>query len=169
MVFIDETAVSTNMRPNGRSACGERLIGYVPLAQWDTHDIRCGPASYRDSSAEGAPSQSRGANHRGCFPTHQVVHSNPPYRRMYGVLVEGPPFKMSIVGSLPVSPRGGRIMHFREEPVTPVYRHWMCEQVGCNGGLLSIGEGITRLSTRWKPLSSQSRKSLSPSRCRRAG
>jgi hypothetical protein len=31
-------------------------------------------------------------------------------------------------------------MHFREEPVTPVYRHWMCEQVGCNGELLSTGE-----------------------------
>jgi hypothetical protein len=41
-------------------------------------------------------------------------------------------------------------MHFREEPVTPVYRHWMCEQVGCNGEVLSTGEGITRLSTRWK-------------------
>src|SRR5262249_49805911 len=41
-------------------------------------------------------------------------------------------------------------MHFREEPVTPVYRHWMCEQVGCNGELLSTGEGITRLSTSWK-------------------
>jgi hypothetical protein len=41
-------------------------------------------------------------------------------------------------------------MHFREEPVTPVYRHWMCEQAGCNGELLSTGESITRLSTRWK-------------------
>jgi hypothetical protein len=40
-------------------------------------------------------------------------------------------------------------MHFREEPVTPVYRHWMCEQVGCNGELLSTGESITRLSTSW--------------------
>jgi hypothetical protein len=47
-------------------------------------------------------------------------------------------------------PAGGRIMHFREEPVTPVYRHWMCEQGGCDGELLSTGEGITRLSTRWK-------------------
>ena len=41
-------------------------------------------------------------------------------------------------------------MHFREEPVTPVYRHWMCEQGGCNGELLSTGESITRLSTSWK-------------------
>ena len=46
--------------------------------------------------------------------------------------------------------RGGRTMRFREEPVTPVYRHWMCEQVGCNGELLSTGESITRLSTSWK-------------------
>jgi hypothetical protein len=36
-------------------------------------------------------------------------------------------------------------MHFREEPVTPVYRHWMCEQVGCNGELLSTGESITKI------------------------
>src|SRR6266480_955698 len=42
------------------------------------------------------------------------------------------------------------MMLFREEPVTPVYRRWMCAQVGCNGELVSTGEGITRLSTRWK-------------------
>src|SRR6478752_5222578 len=37
LVFIDETAVSTNMvRPNGRSPRGERLIGYVPLGAWKT-------------------------------------------------------------------------------------------------------------------------------------
>jgi len=54
---------------------------------------------------------------------------------------------MSAVGS----PFGGRTdMHFREEPITPVYRHWMCEQVGCNGELLSTGESITKLSTNWK-------------------
>jgi len=37
LVFIDETAVSTNMvRPNGRSPCGQRLIGHVPLGHWET-------------------------------------------------------------------------------------------------------------------------------------
>jgi transposase len=37
LVFLDETAVSTNMvRPNGRSARGERLIGHVPLGHWET-------------------------------------------------------------------------------------------------------------------------------------
>jgi len=36
-VFIDETAVSTNMvRPNGRCPRGERLIGHVPLGHWET-------------------------------------------------------------------------------------------------------------------------------------
>jgi transposase len=37
LVFIDETAVSTNMvRQNGRSPRGERLIGYTPLGPWET-------------------------------------------------------------------------------------------------------------------------------------
>src|SRR6266446_722235 len=37
LVFIDETAVSTNMvRQNGRSPRGERLIGYTPLGHWET-------------------------------------------------------------------------------------------------------------------------------------
>jgi transposase len=37
LVFIDETAVSTNMaRPNGRSLRGERLIGHVPLSERET-------------------------------------------------------------------------------------------------------------------------------------
>jgi DDE superfamily endonuclease len=37
LVFIDETAVATNMvRPNGRSPRGERLIGEVPMGHWET-------------------------------------------------------------------------------------------------------------------------------------
>src|SRR5262245_14078878 len=64
--------------------------------------------------------------------------------------LRSPKFKLSAVESLSASKEGGWRMRFREEPVTPVYRHWMCEQVGCNGELLSTGEGITRLSTRWK-------------------
>jgi hypothetical protein len=65
-------------------------------------------------------------------------------------LLRSAKFKVPAVESLSVSKEGGWRMRFREEPVTPVYRHWMCEQVGCNGELLSTGEGITRLSTRWK-------------------
>jgi transposase len=37
LVFIDETAVITNMvRPNGWSPRGERLIGEVPMRHWET-------------------------------------------------------------------------------------------------------------------------------------
>src|SRR5262245_50821027 len=37
LVFIDETAVSTNMvRPNGRGPRGQRVLGQVPLGHWET-------------------------------------------------------------------------------------------------------------------------------------
>ena len=37
LVFIDETAVTTNMvRPNGWNARGERLVGDVPMGHWET-------------------------------------------------------------------------------------------------------------------------------------
>ena len=37
LVFIDETAVTTNMvRPNGWSPRGERLVGEVPMGHWET-------------------------------------------------------------------------------------------------------------------------------------
>src|SRR5262252_3738616 len=37
LIFIDETAVSTNMvRPNGWSPRGERLVGHVPMGHWKT-------------------------------------------------------------------------------------------------------------------------------------
>ena len=37
LVFIDETAVSTNLvRLNGRAPRGERVIGSVPLGTWQT-------------------------------------------------------------------------------------------------------------------------------------
>jgi transposase len=37
LVFIDETAVSTNMvRPNGWNPRGERLVGDVPMGYWQT-------------------------------------------------------------------------------------------------------------------------------------
>src|SRR5215475_5543695 len=37
LIFIDETAVSTNMvRPNGWNSRGERLVGHVPMGHWET-------------------------------------------------------------------------------------------------------------------------------------
>jgi hypothetical protein len=37
LVFIDETAVTTNMvRLNGWSPCGERLVADAPMGHWET-------------------------------------------------------------------------------------------------------------------------------------
>jgi len=37
LVFIDETAVTTNMvRPNGWNPRGDRLVGEVPMGHWET-------------------------------------------------------------------------------------------------------------------------------------
>jgi transposase len=43
LVFIDETAVTTNMvRLNGRSPRGERLVGIVPQGHWETVTLVAG-------------------------------------------------------------------------------------------------------------------------------
>ena len=49
LVFIDETAVSTNLaRVRGRAPSGDRVIGTVPLGAWETIDhLRSGPWTYR--------------------------------------------------------------------------------------------------------------------------
>jgi hypothetical protein len=51
-VFIDETAVSTNMvRPNGWNPRGERLVGNVPMGGLGNADVYRGissePVSWR--------------------------------------------------------------------------------------------------------------------------
>lgn len=38
---------------------------------------------------------------------------------------------------------------FRDEPVTPVYRHWLCEVDGCDGEMVKTGRGITTMDTSW--------------------
>lgn len=40
--------------------------------------------------------------------------------------------------------------HFRDEPITPVYRHWMCRQDGCDGEMRGTGHGFTQLETNWE-------------------
>jgi transposase len=43
LVFIDETAVTTNMvRPHGWSPRGERLVGDVPMGHWETMTLVAG-------------------------------------------------------------------------------------------------------------------------------
>src|SRR5207302_1028957 len=43
LVFIDETAVTTNMiRLNGWNPCGERLVSDAPMGHWDTEPYHVG-------------------------------------------------------------------------------------------------------------------------------
>lgn len=46
----------------------------------------------------------------------------------------------------PVQP----VRHFRDEPVTPVTRRWMCAEEGCPGEMKSTGQGMTRMDTTWQ-------------------
>lgn len=38
---------------------------------------------------------------------------------------------------------------FRDEPVTPVWRHWDCPKV-CNGEMVGTGQGISTRGTKWQ-------------------
>jgi hypothetical protein len=39
---------------------------------------------------------------------------------------------------------------FRDDPVTPVLRRWVCGQEGCGGEMKSTREGFTTLHTEWR-------------------
>lgn len=41
-------------------------------------------------------------------------------------------------------------LKFRDEPVTPVYRHWLCPQDGCDGEMLGTGHGFATNRTSWE-------------------
>jgi hypothetical protein len=34
------------------------------------------------------------------------------------------------------------IRHFRDEPLTPVYRRWICAEAGCDGEMKPNGQGF---------------------------
>jgi hypothetical protein len=54
LVFIDETAVSTNMvRLRGRAPRGVRLIGRVPLGEWETITFGARLAAQQNDRADG--------------------------------------------------------------------------------------------------------------------
>ncbi len=38
---------------------------------------------------------------------------------------------------------------FRDEPMTPVFRHWLCPKE-CGGEMVGTGNGITSLDTNWQ-------------------
>lgn len=47
-------------------------------------------------------------------------------------------------------PRFRDVRHFRDEKATPVWRHWICDAVGCDGEMKCVGRGVTMFETRWE-------------------
>jgi transposase len=89
LVFIDETAVTTNMlRLNGWSPRGQRLIGDVPMGQWETVTFIAG---FRQTGIV-APMLIKGAMKGEAFLTYIEQCLVPTLKRRDIVVVDNVPF-----------------------------------------------------------------------------
>jgi transposase len=89
LVFIDETAVSTNMvRLNGWSPRGERLVGDVPMGRWETLTFIAG---FRQSGIV-APMLIKGAMNGETFLAYIEQCLAPTLRRRDIVILDNVPF-----------------------------------------------------------------------------
>jgi len=89
LVFIDETAVATNMvRPNGWSPRGERLVGEVPMGHWETLTFIAG---FRKTGIV-APMLIKGAMNGEAFLTYIEQCLVPTLRRRDIVVVDNVSF-----------------------------------------------------------------------------
>jgi transposase len=89
LVFIDETAVTTNMvRLNGWSPRGERLIGEVPMRHWETLTFIAG---FRKTGIV-APMMIKGAMNGEAFLAYIEQCLAPALRRRDIVVIDNVPF-----------------------------------------------------------------------------
>ena len=89
LVFIDETAVTTNMvRLNGWSPRGERLLGDVPMGHWETLTLVAG---FRQSGIV-APMLIKGAMNGETFLDYIEQCLVPTLRRDDVVVLDNVPF-----------------------------------------------------------------------------
>src|SRR5262244_1081958 len=89
LVFIDETAVTTNMvRLNGWSPRGERLIGEVPMRHWETLTFIAG---FRKTGIV-APMMIKGAMNGEAFLAYIEQCLAPTLRRRDIVVIDNVPF-----------------------------------------------------------------------------
>src|SRR5215831_4225712 len=89
LIFIDETAVSTNMvRPNGWGPRGERLVGHVPMAHWKTMTFIAG---FRQTGIV-APMVIKGAMNGEAFLAYIEQCLVPTLKRRDIVVVDNVPF-----------------------------------------------------------------------------
>ena len=89
LVFIDETAVTTNMvRPNGWSPRGERLVGDVPMGHWETVTFIAG---FRQTGIA-APMLIKGAMNGEAFLAYIEHCLVPTLKRRDVVVIDNVPF-----------------------------------------------------------------------------
>ena len=89
LIFIDETAVSTNMvRPNGWSPRGDRLVGHVPMAHWKTMTFIAG---FRQTEIV-APTVIKGAMNGEAFLAYIEQCLVPTLKRRDVVVIDNVPF-----------------------------------------------------------------------------
>jgi transposase len=89
LIFIDETAVSTNMvRPNGWSTRGERLVGHVPMGHWETMTFIAG---FRQIGIV-APMVIKGAMNGEAFLAYIEQCLVPTLKRRDIVVIDNVPF-----------------------------------------------------------------------------
>jgi transposase len=89
LVFIDETAVTTNMvRLNGWNARGERLVGDVPMGQWETVTFIAG---FRQTGIV-APMLIKGAMNGEAFLAYIKQCLAPSLKRKDIVVIDNVPF-----------------------------------------------------------------------------
>jgi DDE superfamily endonuclease len=93
LVFIDETAVSTNMvRPNGWNPRGERLVGHVPMAHWETMTFIAG---FRQNGIV-APMVIKGAMNGEAFLAYIEQCLVPTLKRGDIVVIDNVPFHKTL-------------------------------------------------------------------------
>ena len=107
LVFIDETAISTNMaRSHGRSPRGKRLIGRIPLGAWKTTTF---VAALRQGGL-GAPAAFEGAMNGETFTAYAEQILAPTLRRGDIVIWDNVPIHKSEDARLAVEARGARVL-----------------------------------------------------------
>jgi transposase len=108
LIFIDETAVSTNMvRPNGWSPRGERLVGHVPMAHWKTMTFIAG---FRQTGIV-APMVIKGAMNGEAFLAYIEQCLVPTLKRRDVVVIDNVPFHKALGVQEAIEARGATLRY----------------------------------------------------------
>jgi transposase len=121
LVFIDETAVTTNMvRPNGWSPRGERLVGEVPMGHWETLTFIAG---FRRTGIV-APMMIKGAMNGEAFLAYIEQCLAPTLRRRDIVVIDNVSFHKVAGVEEAIEARGAELRYFRSIRLTLTQLNW---------------------------------------------